>query len=82
MDKVKEQIVRNLQEALVACNNADIALGDEYCNDLDARVSRQASAYGYISNAIAEIAGKEVIEFWIENGYFDDSQYDACTTHT
>jgi len=72
MNKVQQQIVINLQEALAACNMADVEQTDPNANDLPAYVSRQHSAYGFISQAIAEIAGQGVVEFWIENGYFEE----------
>ena len=71
MNKVKADILSNLKDALVACNMADVAQDDVNANDLPAYASRPYSAYGYISLAIAEIAGQEVLDFWIENGYFE-----------
>lgn len=67
MNKVKATILKNLQHALVECNMA--GAGE---NDLDPILSRQHSAYGHISEAIREIGGDEMIDYWIENGCFEE----------
>jgi len=72
MNNVRKQILINLQAALVECNLADVDDScEEYHNDLPCNVSRQDSAYGHISNAIREIGGDDMVEFWINNGYFE-----------
>ena len=72
MNKVKQQILKNLQDALVECNMSDVPQDDDCSNDLCPSNCRQDGAYGFISQAIAEIGGREIVDFWIENGYFEE----------
>ena len=73
MREVKNQILKNLQQALIECNYADIGGDDEVNeNDIYPIHSRQESTYGHISDAIRSLGGDAMIEYWIQYGEFEN----------